>query len=214
MAKLNKTVIKALQDIQASGTVTASVGKPLLEQGLIEVNSDDVAAGVENARARLTQIAMDAMPKPKSTNNESGATVNTSNFAIIDNAIIPPSKRGAGRTAGPSKYPFDKLEPGKGFFVANSSVEGGNAIKTMGSAVTNATNKRRVDTGKTEQRERTKRGEDNKAALDAAGNNIKEIVTVPVYDYPVKFVIRSVKAGDVLGGWTAPEDGAFIARER
>ncbi len=192
----------------ASGTVTSDVGKPLVQQGLIEVNPEDIAANVDPARARLTQKGMDGMPKdkPQTTAAPSGA----SQFAIIDGVVLPPSKRGVGRVAGPSKYPFADLLTGKSFFVPVSE-DVPNPLKTLGSAVVNATNKYRVDTGKTETVERTKR-EGKKAALDAAGKKIKEEVEVKVYEYPRKFAIRSVKKGDVLGAWTADSDGVIISR--
>lgn len=201
MAKLNKTVIAALQNIQATGRVTQEVGKPLIEQGLIEVNTGDIDASGA-AAARLTQKAVDGMPKQAATPVAGGAA-NQSQFAIITNATIPESKRGAGRVAGPSKYPFDSLPVGGSFFVPVSD-DVPTPMKTMGSAVVNATNKHRIDTGQTKVVERTKK--------DAQGNKVKESVTVPVWDYPVKFTMRSVKKDQKLGEWVAPADGAMIFR--
>lgn len=206
MAKLhNKNVQAALARIQGTGRAIEA-DKPLKDQGLIEVNPDDMVDGCP--AARLTQKGIDGMPKQAPANT--GAASAPSNFAIIDNAVLPPSKRGAGRVAGPAKYPFADLLTGKSFFVADTEAKG-NALKTIGSAVSNATNKYRVDTGKTEEVERTKR-DGKKAALDAAGNKIKETATVAVYNYPRKFAARAVKAGQVCGGWTAPVDGALVTR--
>lgn len=208
MAKLhNKNVLAALSAIIASGTVTSDVGKPLVRDGLIEVHPDDMAGNVEPARAKLTQKGIDGMPKAPAP---AGAVSTPSNFAIIDGVVLPPSKRGAGRVAGPPKYPFADLLPGKSFFVPVSEAVP-NPLKTLGSAVVNATNKYRVDTGKTEEVERTVR-EGKKAKLDATGNKIKEKATVPVYEYPRKFAIRAVKAGDQLGSWKAEADGVIISR--
>ena len=214
MAKLNKTVIAALSKIIETGRVTKEVGEPLIAQGLIEVNTSDVVDGL--AAARLTQVAMDAMPQPKQATNptsnyNTGNTDVNTEFQIITNAVPPSSKRGTGRQAGPSKYPFDQLPAGGSFFVA-ASADMQDPLKTMGSAVSNATNKYRVDTGKTETKTRTKRGEGNKAMLDAEGKKIKETVSVPVYEYPRKFVIRSVKKDQKCGDWVAPADGVLIAR--
>ncbi len=209
MAKLhNKTLQAALQKIIDTGRVDEATGKPLLDQGLISVNVNDVVDDL--AAATLTQKGMDGMPKQAAA---PGAASTPSKFAIIDNAVLPPSKRGAGRVAGPPKYPFDDLQVGKSFFVPNSEVTGGNALKTLGSAVSNARNKYRVDTGKTEEVERTKR-DGKKAALDAGGNKIKETVTVKVYEYPRNFSIRAVKSGVAYGGWSAPADGVLIGRDR
>lgn len=201
----NKTVQAALAAILASGRVTEEVGKPLIAQGLITVNEPlDVVDNM--AAVTLTQKGVDGMPKQAAT---PGATA-PSNYAIIDGVELPPSRRGAGRVAGPPKYPFADLAPGKSFFLADADAKG-NALKTLGSAVSNATNKYRVDTGKTEQVERTKR-DGKKAAVDAAGNKIKEVATVPVYEYPRKFTARGVKAGQKLGNWVAPADGAIVQR--
>lgn len=208
MAKLNKTVIAQLTAILASGRVTAEIGKPLVDMGLIQVNTEDVVDGA--AAARLTDAATAQIPKPK-TVVAGGAAPVVSNIAIITNAVPPESKRGFGRVAGPEKYPFSKMEPGNSFFIPVSA-EMPNPLKALGSAVSNATNKYREDTGEKKSVERTKRGDGNKAVLDAAGNKIKENVQVPVYKYPRKFVIRSVKAGIAYGGWKPETDGALITR--
>lgn len=208
MAKHNKTVIAALTLIQQTGRATQAVGEPLVKQGLIEVNTADVD---ENgaAAARLTQKGLDGMPVNKNTG---GAAPTASNFALIDNAVLPESKRGFGRAAGTSKYPFADMNNGQSFFVANSEVEGGDALKKLTSTVSNMNNKYRTETGETETKTRTKRGEGNKAVLDAEGKKVKETVTVPKYTQDRKFSIRGVKAGVAYGGWTAPADGALIAR--
>ena len=208
MAKHNKTVIAALDLIQKTGRATQAVGEPLVKQGLIEVNTNDID---ENgaAAARLTQKGIDGMPTVKNTN---AAPAAVSSFALIDNAVLPESKRGFGRTAGVSKYPFDGMNVGQTFFVGNADVEGGDAVKKLTSTVSNMNNKYRTDTGKTEEKTRTKRGDGNKAVLDEAGKKVKETVTVPVYTQDRKFNIRPVKAGEKYGQWQAPADGALIGR--
>lgn len=205
MTKLNKTVIKTLQDIAKSGRVSEAVGKPLLAQGLIRVNTADVDAN-GLAAAVLTDAAKASMPKDAAA-NAGGA----SQFTLMSGVVLPESKRGFGRVAGPSKYPFDTMETGQSFFVPVSA-DMPNPLKTLGSTVSNATNKYRVATGQMVEKTRTKRGDGNKAVLDAEGNKVKETVSVPVYNYPRKFTIRSVKAGTVYGPWTAPADGVVIAR--
>ena len=192
MAKLNKTVIKALSEIQNTGRVTQEVGKPLLEMGLIEVNTNDVDDNGA-AAARLTQKGLEGMGKTANSNEAS--TASTSSFALINNAKLPESKRGFGRKAGESKYPFANMQVGQSFFVANSDVEGGDALKKLTSTVSNMNNKYRTETGETETKTRTKRGEKNKAILDNDGNKVKETVTVPVYKQDRKFNIRRVKGG-------------------
>lgn len=207
MAKHNKTVIAALTLIQQTGRATQAVGEPLVKLGLIEV---DVSNLDENgaAAARLTQKGLDGMPAVKVP----ATTAAPSQFAIIKNVVLPESKRGFGRAAGSSKYPFATMEKGDSFFVANAEVEGGDALKKLTSTVSNMNNKYRTETGETETKERTKRGEGNKAVVDEEGNKVKETVTVPKYKQDRKFSIRPVKAGVEYGGWTAPADGAVIGR--
>lgn len=200
MARLhNKTVQAALNEVIKTGRVSEAVGKPLLDQGLISVDVNDVVNDL--AAAALTDKGKAGMPVEKAT-----GTPTASSFPIITNATPPESKRGAGRVAGPSKYPFDQL-PLNGSFFQAVTAEIPNPLKTLGSAVVNATNKHRVDTGTTKLVTRTKRGEKN-----PDGSKIKEQVQVPVYNYPVKFVIRGVKVGQKCGEWVAPADGALITR--
>lgn len=214
MAKLNKTVIAALTMIMSTNRVTFAVGKPLVDQGLIEVNKEDVQDEGDAATyaAKLTQKAFDGMPKQSGQPASSGPA-KASDFAIFTNATPPESKRGVGREAGPSKYPFDDMPVNGSFFVPVSD-ETPDPLKTLGSAVSNATNKYRVDTGKTESKERTKRGEGNKAVLDTEGKKFKETVTVPIYDYPRKYIIRGVKKDQKCGEWSAPADGVLISRTK
>ena len=205
-AKVNKSVLAALALIQSTGRATQAVGEPLVKMGLIEVNTGDVD---ENgaAAARLTQKGIDSMPVAKSA-----AVAGPSAFALIDGVVLPESKRGFGRVAGVSKYPFANMNVGQSFFVTNAEVDGGDALKKLTSTVSNMNNKYRTSTGATESKTRTKRGPGNKAVLDEAGNKVKETATVPVYTQDRKFSIRGVKAGTVYGSWTATADGAIIAR--
>ena len=207
MAKLhNKTVIAALTTIQQTGRATQAVGEPLLKQGLIMVDTTDVNENGE-AKATLTQKGIDGMPVAK---NATPAAA--SSFALLDGVVLPESKRGFGRAAGTSKYPFATMEVGKSFYVGNAEVDGGDAVKKLTSTVSNMNNKYRTATGENETKTRTKRGDGNKAVVDAEGNKVKETVTVPVYKQDRKFTIRPVKAGEVYGTWTCPADGAIIQR--
>ena len=204
-AKVNKSVLAALSLIQSTGRATQAVGEPLVKMGLIEVNTGDVD---ENgaAAARLTQKGIDSMPVAKS------AAVAASSFALIDGVVLPESKRGFGRVAGVSKYPFANMNVGQSFFVTNAEVDGGDALKKLTSTVSNMNNKYRTETGATESKTRTKRGEGDKAVLDEAGKKVKETVSVPVYKQDRKFSIRGVKTGEKYGDWLCPADGAVIKR--
>lgn len=206
-AKLNKNVIAALKDIQATGRVTKEVADKLGPQGLIEINPEDIVD--DKAACRLTQKGIEGMGN---TNTNSAAATGASQFAVIKNAVLPESKRGFGRKAGESKYPFATMEVGDSFFVSNADADG-DALKKLTSTVSNMNNKYRTEIpGQTEQKTRTKRGEGNKAVKDEAGNPVKETVTVPVYKQDRKFSIRGVKGGETYGQWVAPADGALIGR--
>ncbi len=206
MAKLNKTVKAALQKIIDTGRVTQAEGEPLIKMGLIEVNTGDVDDNGA-AAARLTSEGMSGM----GNTNTNAAVTTGSQFAVIKNAVLPESKRGFGRKAGESKYPFATMEVGDSFFVSNADADG-DALKKLASTVSNMNNKYRTATDQTETKERTKRGEGNKAVLDAEGKKVKETVTVPVYKQDRKFSIRGVKGGETYGQWVAPSDGALIGR--
>ncbi len=193
MAKLNKTVIAALTAIHASGWASQAVGEPLVKQGLIEVDTTKLnEAG--DAAARLTAAGL------------AGIGVNpapvASKYAIITNAVLPESKRGFGRKEGESKYPFADLVVNGMFFVPNADVAKGDALKSLTSAVSNANNKYRTETG-------AKRTVTRKVKN---GDGSKETVELPEYKADRKFTIRGVKGGEKYGEWLAPADGALIAR--
>lgn len=196
MAKLhNKTVQAALNAIIASGRATPA-DKPLADQGLIEVNMADIDAH-GNVAARLTQKGTDGMPAPKA----GAATGAVSAITLISGIVLPESKRGFGRKEGESKYPFKTMDVGVSFFVPNSEADG-DALKKMGSTVSNANNKFRTATTETRSVTRKVKG----------GNGEKETVNLPVYKAERKFTVRGVKKGQVLGSWTALEDGAIVQR--
>lgn len=134
-------------------------------------------------------------------------------FGIMKNVAIPASKRGNRKGAGaPTQYPFETMEVGDTFFVPVSDKHL-DPVKQLGSTVSAQNMKYSVETGETEQSERTKRGPGNKAVLDEQGNKVKEAFTKKLRRQERKFVIRSVKSGDKLGDWVAPSDGALIGRE-
>jgi hypothetical protein len=129
-------------------------------------------------------------------------------FEILDDVILPESRRGRIGT-GP-KYPFDKLAPGKTFFVAQSA-QFPDPMKTLTSAVAAAKMKWATKVGMT-TKTLPKRGEKNRLVLDANGDRIMETRQVPVYEYTRKFVLRAVVAGMTYGRWQAPHDGCLVQR--
>lgn len=207
MSALNKTVKAALQKIIDTGRVSQDVATKLGPMGLIEVNTGDIDEN-DMAACRLTQKGLEGMGKNTNTNVASTG----SKFALIDNAVLPESKRGFGRKAGESKYPFADMNLGQSFFVSNDEVEGGDALKKLTSTVSNMNNRYRTETGEMQTVTRTVRGEGNKAVLNEDGSKRKETKQVPVYKQDRKFSIRAVEAGKEYGGWKAPANGALIAR--
>lgn len=207
MSAINKTVKAALQKIIDTGRVSQDVATKLGPMGLIEVNTGDIDEN-DMAACRLTQKGLEGMGKNTNTN----AASTGSKFALIDNAVLPESKRGFGRKAGESKYPFADMNLGQSFFVSNDEVEGGDALKKLTSTVSNMNNRYRTETGKMQTVTRTVRGEGNKAVLNEDGSKRKETKQVPVYKQDRKFSIRAVEAGKEYGGWKAPANGALIAR--
>lgn len=137
---------------------------------------------------------------------------NKMSYEIIDDAELPPIKRGGGGGGAPTKYPFDQLDVGKSFFVP-ATAKLPNPLKTLGSTISSANHRYATVTGE-KTVERSKRGARNKLVLDANGNKIMETKNVPTYEFTRKFTIRGVKSGVEYGKWVAPADGALIARVR
>lgn len=177
---------------------------PLIEINIHEPNpsdSSEVACRVTTAGAALLTANQNSVIEEKH---------NMSNFEVITDAVLPPIKRGGGGGGAPTKYPFDNLQVGNSFFVP-ATAKLPNPLKTLGSTVSSANHRFATVVGEKEV-ERSKRGERNKLVLDANGHKIMEVKTVPVYQFTRKFTIRGVKAGVKYGNWTAPADGALIAR--
>lgn len=204
---LNVALLQAIGNGSVSH-ISQEDGLPLLQHNppLIEVNTGDIVEG--QAAVRLTQEGMNMIGA--NAVNSSHEAISNSGYDIISNAELPAAKRG-GRGGAPVQYPFDKLEAGQSFFVPVSAKHS-NPLKTLGSTVSSANMRFSVETGEMKTVERTKRGKKNKAVVDAQGNKVKEMVTVPVRKQTRKFTIRAVKSGVAYGGWTAPNDGALIAR--
>ena len=207
MAKKKISVNTALLSAIAIGNVThvsRDNGLPLVQDGLIEVNTD-ILDNDGNAAVRLTEKGK-AM-----VNGGESALSATAKYAVITDAVLPASKRKGGGGGAPVVYPFDSLEIGQSFFVPVSEKHK-DPVKTLGSTVSSANMRYAVDTGETKTVVRTKRGPKNHAMLDENGEKIRETVEAPVYRYTRRFSLRPVTAGVTYGNWVAPTDGALIAR--
>lgn len=148
--------------------------KVLIEAGLIEVNPTDAGVNAEGERqARVTQVGRDyaatgefaAAASDAQTEAQGGqsfgsgqATEGQANEAQAKpakgkkpNVSIAKGIEMPGRTRAPSaaKYPFDALEIGDSFFIADSEVANGDAYKTMASTISGTNARYSEETGET-----------------------------------------------------------------
>lgn len=203
---VNVELMHAIKAAGDSHRVSKDEASNLVENKFVEVNTTAVDAEGK-APARLTDAGHQYLNNLNNKESQSKPM-----YGIMKGITIPESKRGNRKGAGaPTVYPFEAMEVGDTFFVPNSEKE--DAAKRLGSTVSQQNMKYRVETGDSEVKEITKRGKGNKAEVDAEGNKIKETKTVPVYKQTRRYVLRAVKKGQVLGEWTAPDDGALIGRE-
>ena len=177
-----------LAEIVAAGAngmfVPESVYAPLVEAGLVEINSAMVNEAGEIA-TRATQAGIESLDKGNSnadnTNSqtaETGKTEKVKTMFKIEDSIPVPTISGRGR--GGNVYPFDQLEVGQSFFVANSE-DKPNAAKSLASTVSSATARYAV------------------ASEDGATKTNKKGEVVPVMVETRKFVVRSVEENGVKG---------------
>lgn len=187
--------------------------EPAQNPSLIEVDTQIIKDGKAAVKLSIAGAAMVTGNTQTLTQNDIGVLNVKSPFAIITNAVPPPSKRGSGLKGGgaPKRYPFEDMKVGASFFVPVSDKHS-DPVKQLGSTVSSANMKYAEQTG-VKQAMRTKRGPGNKAVLDANGNKIREMAEVPVYNHTRKFIIRPVEAGKTYGEWVAPANGALISRE-
>lgn len=214
---MNIDKLKQIVNNDVIGTpsyISAADGKPLVDAGLIEVNtaitnpadaSEVACRSTDAGKAQAASNGAQAQAAPKSHGN----------YAVITGAVLPPPKK-RGNTSGsgaPTKYPFADLEVGASFFSANSEHAKSDAVKALGSTVSAQNDKYSEPSGEMKTVTRAVRDpQTKKAKLDEAGNKITETVQLPVKKYNRKFTIRPVTGGQKYGDWTAPADGALIAR--
>jgi len=181
-----------LAEIVAAGAngmfVPESVYAPLVEAGLVEINpgmtdeNGNVATratqkGIESLDSAAT-VADNATSEATSATAATGETQKVKTMFKIEDSIPVPTISGRGR--GGNVYPFDQLEVGQSFFVANSE-DKPNAIKSLASTVSSATARYAVP------------------SADGATKTNKKGETVPVMVETRKFVVRSVEENGVKG---------------
>lgn len=214
---MNIEKLKQIVANDAAGTqsyVSAADGKPLVDAGLIEVNTE-VANPTNSAEVlcRATEAGRAKAGEPDVAQNTSKPS--GSHAVIVSGAVLPPAKR-RGNSSGsgaPTKYPFADLEVGGMFFSPNSDHAKGDAVKALGSTVSAQNDKYSEETGETKTVTRAVRDKKTKkAVLNADGSKQTETVQLPVKKYNRKFTIRPVTGGQKYGEWAAPADGALVAR--
>lgn len=186
--------------------VSSTDGTPLVDAGLIEVNTGMLdEAG--NAAARTTE----AGSKMAASNVPATQLAAVSSFGLITGAVLPAGRKRGGGGGAPAKYPFESMEIGNSFFVPVSA-ETPEPVKTMSATVSNWNEKYKVETGETEVVKRAKRGEDGKVIKGEDGKNVMEEVTRNIKKSERKFASRAVESGKKYGEWVAPSDGVLVSR--
>lgn len=157
-----------------------AVHTPLIEAGLVEINTDIINEAGEVA-TRATEKGIKAVQ----TNHDESQAVETvagkNGFVLEADIAVPTIKRG-GR--GGEVYPFDAMTVGQSFFVAASEAKP-NPAKSLASTVSSAT---------------ARYAEEKKnAAGEVETKTNKKGEVVPVMVETRKFIVRSVEEKGVKG---------------
>lgn len=209
---MNIEKLKQIVANDASGTpsyISAADGKPLVDAGLIEVNT-----AITNP-ADASEVACRSTDAGKAKASAGDAPKANSHAIIVTGAVLPAAKRRGNQSGSgaPTKYPFADLEVGGMFFSPNSDHAKGDAVKALGSTVSAQNDKYAEPTGETKTVTRAVRDKQTKkAVLNDDGSKQTETVELPVKKYNRKFTIRPVVGGQTYGSWVAPADGALVAR--
>lgn len=211
---MNLELLRAIANATAANAVvyvSKEDGLPLLQNNppliTVDVNNVDpedqskIGAKITADGVKLLQTDTTVHTKP------------VAHYSVATGLELPKVKRGGGGGGGaPSKYPFETMEVHQFFFVPDSDVKNGNALKTVGSAVGSANQRFMEETGEHRTVTRAKRGKDHKTVKGLDGKNEMETVTLPVKKSTRKFTIRAVEAGKAYGDFTAPANGAVVMR--
>jgi len=218
---VDKAYLKMIVDATKAGQpayVGQVMGQPMLAHTppLIEINGEVInPADPSQVLCRSTAAADDYLTAHAGDEAQDSAAKSTGNYAVLSGITLPPAKkRGSNGGAGaPTKYPFATMEVGHVFFSANSEHNKGDAVKALGSTVSAQNDKYAEPTGEMKTVTRAVRDPvTKKAKIGPDGKKETETVQLPVKKYNRKFTIRPVQKGYQSGSWTAPEDGALVAR--
>lgn len=208
---MNKELLKSIANASANNQpfyVTQAEAGELAKAGYISVDTGN--ADPNDPSKRAASITAEGVKVLSET--PAPAKEHASQFSVQSGIVLPKIKRGGGGGA-PTKYPFDTMNVGDFFFVANSATKEGNAAKTLASATGAANQRYMEETGEMKEVTRTKRDKKNKAVIGADGKPEKETVTLPVKKSLKHFTVRPVEANKSYGSFTAPADGAVVVRE-
>lgn len=164
----------------------------MAKDGLAEGNPN-ITNGDGGIACRATQKGIECVAANTAVNTQAEAPKTKGNTKMsfeIEDVALPASKRGGATRS--SKYPFDVLEVGQSFFVANTEKHP-DMVKSMASAVTNAMKKYDV------------------ADIDeATGVQKTKIITVPKTGE--KRTINAMKHTRIFGIRPDTKDGVAGAR--
>ena len=218
---MDLNLLRAIANADAAGATfyaTQAEGMPLVQAQYAVVNGAEVDPNDGNKRGmHITEAGAKYLAEANGGALPQAHTKPVSAYAVIGAGIeLPKVKRGFQKGQGgggaPSKYPFDTMDVGSSFFVPNTDVKNGDAVKTLGSAAGSANQRFAKPTGEKETIQRAKRGADHKAVKGPDGKNVMETVEREKHEFTRKFVVRPVTASQVLGNWTAPANGAIVQR--
>lgn len=222
MSGINLAILRAIANANAANTViyvSPAEGMDLVKHDppLISVDGSNKDPNDANKIAATITEAGGKYLADAGQSNEHTKPV--AQYSVQSGGLeLPKITRQGGFGGGaPTKYPFETMNVGDFFFVANTDVAKGDAVKTMGSAAGSANQRFAEDIVingeiQTHQVTRAKRGPDHKSVEGPDGKKVMETVTVNKKRFTKKFVVRPVKAGVKYGEWTAPADGAVVAR--
>lgn len=212
---MNLELLRAIANATAANTVVY-VGKddglPLLKNEPALISIDTTHVDPEDASKFAATITADGVKALEAVNGHS-APKPMAMFSVSTGLVLPKIKRGGKTSGAPTKYPFETMGIGEFFFVANTEVAKGDAMKTLGSAVGSANQRFSEEIPGTEhQVTRAKRGADHKTIKGADGKNVTETVMVLEKKQLRRFVVRAVQAGLEYGSFKAPADGVVVQR--
>lgn len=219
MSNVNRALLSAIATASAANTVvyvSQADGLPLMQHQppLIAIDPNQADPSDTSKRAaRITDAGVEYLNTQEQAKSHSTFAVQSGGFER------PKATRKGGFGGGaPSKYPFETMAVNDHFFVADSDVEKGDAVKTLSSAAGSANQRFAVEqkdeNGNVKMKTVTRAQRDSKrrAIKGPDGKNVMETVSIPDKVFTRKFAVSPVEAGKTYGSFTAPANGAVVQR--